>query len=433
MLNFKVYQIVRLLLLHGYMFSTLNATAGLKLYCSNYLTKKLTPSLRNSYKQNKFLKINSAVSGEVLTLEALSALITQNDFNPSEILMSLPADFQSNPILNYSSQSTQSGTLLNPRIILSNSDASGIITFPGDVYNAQFETIEHVIFDQVAKRYIPSEIKYDPVQRKILKIDHDSNKCAACHGHPFRPIWESYPFWPGIYGSQAHPQGYSYSDAQNFSHMVATKEEKYFNKFLLGPSMRYKFLEKTLLELYNLGQINTAFSAALQFHNLITFEAKIEKHERYQDYKMILLLCLENLSLPRQEALGGTVLSTYVPNYQNEIHALFEKFKFEIERDHQFKLNQLFESVGLPQLKDRAASYEELRMLEPSQDIQTREKTAKKLANLMLVLKLLDLPLSDLSLSHIPTPAQPREFPMTYDSPDTHNGIWGKLHDLLRE
>jgi hypothetical protein len=112
-------------------------------------------------------------------------------------LAQLPLSLRRDYTLMMNSKSSQFGSALEPRVLMTNSDSSFVMTFSTAEKQRGFEGIEVIIFNPQKRRYTTYEIRFED-QKGV--IEKDPKRCRGCHGVRTRPIWDSYPFWPGAYG-----------------------------------------------------------------------------------------------------------------------------------------------------------------------------------------------------------------------------------------
>ncbi len=145
--------------------------------------------------------------------------------------------------LVYLSRSLHGSSFENPRALLYGSNAKMVLTFNGSDDQANFERMELMCFNDSQKSFEFREITFpkearDPNQLEDLSPQErkqnfvispingsPSRRCTACHHEPARPTWFTYPFWPGVYGSQDDfPQNY----AQALKNNETEVQERFF-------------------------------------------------------------------------------------------------------------------------------------------------------------------------------------------------------------
>jgi hypothetical protein len=196
------------------------------------------------------------------------------------LIRAIPDSFKTNPILVYKSESLQGPhevDYLNPRALLfdnpgtlypesSELDKNNfMLSFNGNPKDEGFKAIE--IFDYKSKKMF--ELTFD--DKKATLNDETDGKCLRCHGNPPRPIFQSYPDWSGVFGSQ---------------HLgtIPPEEEKGFQDFIKksneNPNSIYSLLKLTYKDVQPfMGQVaenNVNFNGKL---NSIFFKNNFAKNE----------------------------------------------------------------------------------------------------------------------------------------------------------
>jgi cytochrome c553 len=123
----------------------------------------------------------------------------------AEVLASLPESFRSHYVLLFESRSPQAASFELPRAIVYGSDATFIVAFNGDPAEHGFRSLDTMEFDRDRSEFVFREIVFpegEPNGQTRVSTDNPP-RCAECHGHPARPIWDTYPIWPGAYGEHA--------------------------------------------------------------------------------------------------------------------------------------------------------------------------------------------------------------------------------------
>lgn len=183
-----------------------------------------------------------------VTEKMIIDLVTNNKiYRLEDLLSKLPAGFRSGFALVYYSLSLQEASFDNPRVLMGGRTSSGdeqygspisntIITFNGDSNQKGFHVLEAAESDPITGVIQPLKIEFSPATKEH-KIDLHPTSCVVCHGDPFRPIWDSYFLWPGVYGSE---------DDELFAKGLPTnsKEQQGFDRFtkLEGAHSRYQYL-----------------------------------------------------------------------------------------------------------------------------------------------------------------------------------------------
>lgn len=198
----------------------------------------------------------------------------------------------------------QDANFQNPRIILSFDSGKILIALAGSSQMRGGELVEIIEFDENEKAFIPSTLNLKKVS---LLTTRDSSKwlskegeawgiryrasiCYQCHANSsyealhFRPIWGSYPAWPGIYGS-SHAAGYESlseyipnNEVEGLKLFVSSLDSESRYSVLMGPRRveRYKNLnQETLIK--ELTHVNVDISTNLNDLNVQRIVKMLEK------------------------------------------------------------------------------------------------------------------------------------------------------------
>jgi cytochrome c553 len=134
-----------------------------------------------------------------------SLLSQQNIGSVEELIAALPAVQRNRYALVFESRSLQGATLENPRVILFGPDARFIVTFNGSSAQRGFRVVETMEFDDESREFRLRELQFpEPAAGvdKVVVSELNPQRCARCHGAPPRPVWDTFPLWPGAYGER---------------------------------------------------------------------------------------------------------------------------------------------------------------------------------------------------------------------------------------
>ncbi|MCB9026043.1 MAG: hypothetical protein H6625_06985 [Bdellovibrionaceae bacterium] len=203
---------------------------------------------------------------------------------------------KSNFALAYRSQSLQGPhkeDFQNPRAILQSIQSKNkeiYISFNGNPDQKRHNNLEilEIDFNQLNNNgnlfsYFDIEFPGDiesknmswvTAQQNITFSDANPRACQACHGLPAKPIFQTYPFWKGFYGSK---------------HLtVNKKEEKELSKLVRvannTPQSRYRHLIFDEFQLLN-GTRSNILNQALSNANFLRIYEVVKSEEFYQQMK----------------------------------------------------------------------------------------------------------------------------------------------------
>jgi hypothetical protein len=121
----------------------------------------------------------------------------------SELVPLLPTELRKNFTFVYESRSPFRSAISPefPRVILFTDDARLVLTFIGDERQDGFDLLETMSFDDDHAKFDFHAYLLPAAQRRSWRPAAEDLRCARCHGADPRPIYDSYPLWPGYYGS----------------------------------------------------------------------------------------------------------------------------------------------------------------------------------------------------------------------------------------
>ncbi|HLY78138.1 MAG TPA: hypothetical protein VKQ70_02110 [Caulobacteraceae bacterium] len=147
----------------------------------------------------------------------------------AELVPLLPRQLRTNFTLVYDSRSPFKDqiTPAMPRVILFSDDARFIVTFIGDPTAPGHDLVETMSFDDDAAQFNLKSYVLPAAKRAGWAPSPAAANCAGCHGADARPIYDSYPLWPGFYGSVLDTF---------FRDKIGRAELKKYRAFLAGPA-----------------------------------------------------------------------------------------------------------------------------------------------------------------------------------------------------
>jgi hypothetical protein len=214
-----------------------------KLGNSNHSTWTRVPASLNQSRVDSTAISTSSVS-PVFFSETLKELKSPTGKIKSveALLSTLPSEMLSHYNLVYQSRSLQDASVENPRVIISSFNGNDIFAFNGEMHQAGFDTVEAIHFHRASKTFEFREIVFG--RSSVYVSDRNPKKCLVCHGLDPRPNWDTYPLWPGIYGSdedlanqraqQANSTNQTLPEVKNLTSFFSAKAR----------NSRYKFLRK---------------------------------------------------------------------------------------------------------------------------------------------------------------------------------------------
>lgn len=140
-------------------------------------------------------------------LEQFAALLEKNPTTGKpvqdleELLPLLSDELRSNFTFVYDSRSPHPVDALNPRTVLFTKDGRLALAFTGEPGKPDFNTVETISFDDAGARFILRQYVLPAAGGSADNGKANPPQCLRCHGADPKPITDSYPLWPGFYGS----------------------------------------------------------------------------------------------------------------------------------------------------------------------------------------------------------------------------------------
>ncbi len=130
------------------------------------------------------------------TYEDLTSFIKGNNIKSiDELLDKMPPNYSRNFTAMFKSNSLQSASWKNPRIIMTGPTASLTVALSTDPRDPHYNSLETMEFNEKENRFVLREIKF--TSEGVAYSEANPKRCLSCHGVDPAPIWEEYDFWPG--------------------------------------------------------------------------------------------------------------------------------------------------------------------------------------------------------------------------------------------
>ena len=158
----------------------------------------------------------------------------------SELVPLLPEELRRNFTFVYDSRSPFKASITpeRPRVILFTDDTRLVMTFIGDETQPGADLLETMSFDAEQAKFVMNAYLLPAAQRRAWRPSAAEAKCERCHGADPRPIYDSYPLWPGYYGAvlDTFPKDrLGQRDRKNFATFMAGAAKTGVYKDLLYP------------------------------------------------------------------------------------------------------------------------------------------------------------------------------------------------------
>jgi hypothetical protein len=186
--------------------------------------------------------LESYAQSTPFTFNDLRDLIRINHLTRIEDVLAnpgFPQAMRSNYTLVNASESLQSGTYDEPRVVMFGDDARLTCTFNSETSLTGSDTMECLQFDDAQRRFDYRQIQFPTPENGLTRAEFsesgqtvDKTKhCTQCHGgNDMRPIWDEYPLWTGVYGSDHDRLG---SDDARYAEFAAKRSQDPRYKWLI--------------------------------------------------------------------------------------------------------------------------------------------------------------------------------------------------------
>lgn len=220
----------------------------------------------------------------------------------SEALAAFPEELKKNFVLMRESRSRQKGTPLLPRAMHFTKSADFVVTSSGHQRADDFaaDDLETMELDRESGQWRFATITLTPEGPK--EPAYNGRSCIACHGDTPRPIWGSYPAWPGAYGEQDDKMGPAeYAQFLEFTTLARSHE-----------AYRHLDLNKTDWGFYlsgsTYGYPNAVFGDRLGTRHAGALFTRLSSSPRYPRLRHALVATIFDCRDPRLE---NAILSEY--------------------------------------------------------------------------------------------------------------------------
>lgn len=165
----------------------------------------LWPVCRSVLRGMLALLVAGSSSVSALDFAALQTQISSHGVTTVEgLIQVLPESLRTHYTLIFQSRSLQGASYTYPRAILFGDDATFVLSFNGDPSQRGYDAVETMQFEAASSTFLFREIRFGEPGTPPSISDANPARCTACHGTPARPIWDTAPSWPGVYGEHYH-------------------------------------------------------------------------------------------------------------------------------------------------------------------------------------------------------------------------------------
>jgi len=171
----------------------------------------------------------------------------------SELLDHIPPSLQKNYALMEETRTEGLADVDNPRLLLLGSDMRFLIALATHPADPKRETVDMAELEDETGFWKFRSLDMSTTPPTLSENDAS---CTGCHGIPARPIWGSYPDWPGAFGED--------------NDILTTAQANSLNQIRNTQASSDRFHTIELLNQYNAGQIFSLPGRVYPYTNTIT-------------------------------------------------------------------------------------------------------------------------------------------------------------------
>lgn len=250
-----------------------------------------------------------------LTAQKIMEFVSQQGVRSIDALLpSLPESHKKNVVFVHDSRSLQMATHEAPRQIMFGYDGRFLMAIGSVPDDPGSDFVEFAEFNDQTGFYEYGEISFAGAEPHLTR---NPKSCEACHGAPARPIWGSYPDWPGVYSSDS---GWLKGDEWN--HFKA-----FYDAAQTSP--RYAHLDIEVLPQGETSGVfwlkdrryqfpNTVFSFVLGNTVTLGAETRLKRHPRYDELRWLVLATSSAVGCERS-AVGSELNARVKELYEQEL------------------------------------------------------------------------------------------------------------------
>jgi hypothetical protein len=225
--------------------------------------------------------------------------------------------------LLFQSRSVQTATPEAPRAILFGDDARLLLTFNGDSREDRYDVLETIEWIPETSAFRLREVSFPGAGQAPIVSEANPPLCLRCHGDPPRPIWDTYPSWPGAFREQERAEAAS-MERNAFHAFLAHRNEHDRYRWLAGIDELLESKATAEATIYEGGasfSANASFGMLLQPLRYRSIAAALARTPLFPTYRFALLGALAR-------ACADQNLAQFFPDAERaDVAAAFERFE----------------------------------------------------------------------------------------------------------
>ncbi len=252
----------------------------------------------------------------VASAESLAAVgQTAGARSVDELVPLMPEALRARYLLVFESRSLQGATFRDPRVLLYSEDLRFIVSFNGDPATRGHGILETMEFDDARRAFRLHEISFPEGATGPVVSEANPPRCVRCHGSDPRPLWDTYPTWPGVYGERDHVT--SEDERAGLTSFLEHRPANPRYRALLGAEAlaRRSSADEDAYHGRDSGSRNAVFGLKLQRLRYRTIARKVIAAPRFGAFGYALLATLDGQCLDVEAFLPPKLRSTFARSF----------------------------------------------------------------------------------------------------------------------
>jgi hypothetical protein len=202
-----------------------------------------------------------------------------------------------------------------PRVIMAND--SLLLAFTGNDKVQGGNSVEAIQFNRSTGTFDFYNLEMVGAELKVMK---NPASCFSCHAG--RPIWDTYPFWPGFYGSSLKPIPLAENEIENLKNFIGKDLPQRYNSLDLRQTVEetYDLLERN----------NSSIGHKWSNNNFEAIVSQLSKNPRFDEFKIPLAASLfEEVS--SDDLFELIITDNHATNTVEDLRRVFAETLTEVE------------------------------------------------------------------------------------------------------
>jgi hypothetical protein len=235
--------------------------------------------------------------------ELLAAINKNNVSSVEETLAVLPENVRRSFVLMRDSRSLQQASPDHPRAILFGDDGRFVLTFNGEPNQSGYNTLEIYQVNEQTSKFEFYRLEYPLVRGENGRVAtplKNPAQCLKCHGQDPKPLWSSYPIWPGAYGQRDDLLSTVEKEPYARFRLNLPNHARYSKLVFFDSSIPHAPYRKDYLEKNYQNRPGDRFSSLVIRWNTRRVASMVKSSENYQKHLPLLMYTMNGCKRPDQ-------------------------------------------------------------------------------------------------------------------------------------